>query len=76
MSVNNLDMQKLHLAPKPVQFFIALLVAALLVGAGFMLMFKEQWETLENAQNEEVTSRSSLWTKAVRQPIWKICRLS
>lgn len=55
MSVNNLDMQKLHLAPKPVQFFIALLVAALLVGAGFMLMFKEQWETLENAQNEEIT---------------------
>ncbi|WP_304333923.1 type 4a pilus biogenesis protein PilO [Conchiformibius steedae] len=55
MNMNELDMQKLHLAPKPVQFFIALLVAALLVVAGFVLMFQEQWENLQTAQSEEVT---------------------
>ncbi|MDO5356649.1 MAG: type 4a pilus biogenesis protein PilO [Conchiformibius sp.] len=53
MNVNEMDFQKLHLAPKPVQFLVALVLAALMVVAGYFVLFQEQYENFQAAQTKE-----------------------
>lgn len=53
MNMNEMDFQKLHLAPKPVQFLVALLLAALMVVAGYFVFFQEQYDTFQEAQAKE-----------------------
>lgn len=49
----NIDMQKLHLAPKAVQILCALGLAAAIVAGGYFLQFQEQYENIEIAKTEE-----------------------
>ncbi len=53
-SQNNIDIQKLHLAPKAVQLFAAIGLAVLLVVVGYFASFKTQLETLETAKTTEM----------------------
>lgn len=55
MNVNELDLQKLHLAPKPVQFLVALCLAVLLVIAGYFVVFQAQWDEWKAAEEKEVS---------------------
>lgn len=53
MNVNEIDFNKLHLAAKPVQMVVALVLAALIVGGGYFFMFKDQMETWDAAKERE-----------------------
>lgn len=66
MNTNELDFQKLHLAPKPVQFLLALIVAILMLVAGYFVMFQEQWDTLSSAKEKETTLRDD-YTKLAQE---------
>lgn len=54
MSSQQIDIQKLHLAPKAVQLMAAVALAVVLVAVGYFAMFKEQMETLETAKTTEM----------------------
>lgn len=62
--MNELDLQKLHLAPKPVQFLVALCLAALLLVAGYFVMFQEQWTNLKDAETKEETLKTEFEQKS------------
>lgn len=53
-SKQNIDIQKLHLAPKAVQFLAAIALGVVLVVAGYFASFKTQLETLETAKATEM----------------------
>lgn len=53
-SKQNIDIQKLHLAPKAVQFLAAIALGVVLVIAGYFASFKTQLETLETAKATEM----------------------
>lgn len=70
--MNEFDFQKLHLAPKPVQFLVALVLAALMVVAGYFLSFQSQYETLEEKQATEESLKNEyqgLAVEAVSLPV-------
>lgn len=54
MSSQQIDIQKLHLSPKPVQMLAAIALAVVIVVAGYFASFKTQLETLETAKSTEV----------------------
>ena len=47
------DVNKLHLQPKPVQLLLAIVLAAALVGVGYVALFQSQLEELTAAQEKE-----------------------
>lgn len=53
-SKQNIDIQKLHLAPKAVQFLAAIALGVVLVVVGYFASFKTQLETLETAKTTEM----------------------
>lgn len=66
MSKNNIDMQKLHLAPAAIQFLVAIGLAAVIVGAGYFLKFQEQYEEIQAAQEQENTLKGEYETHVVK----------
>lgn len=67
MSSQQIDIQKLHLAPKPVQILAAIVFAVVLVGVGYVAMFKEQMETLETAKTTELDELRPKYKKIATQ---------
>lgn len=66
MSGQNIDIQKLHLSPKPVQIVVALLLGAAIVGFGYVFSFQEQMETWNAAQEEEVRLKNDYTALSVK----------
>lgn len=62
-----IDIQKLHLAPKPVQLIAAVILAVVLVGVGYLVMFKEQMETLDTAKATEMDELRPKYEKIATQ---------
>lgn len=60
------DVNKLHLQPKPVQLLLAIVLAAALVGVGYVALFQSQLEELTAAQEKEEQLKQEFTEKAVR----------
>ena len=60
------DVNKLHLQPKPVQLLLAIVLAAALVGVGYVVLFQSQLEELTAAQEKEEQLKQEFTEKAVR----------
>lgn len=66
MKKNELDMQKLHLAPKAVQILFAMILAILIVVAGYFAQFQTQWEDIKAAEEKETELKGQYEQKAVQ----------
>lgn len=62
MNVNEIDFNKLHLAAKPIQIIVALVLAAFIVGASYLFVFKDQLETWDTAKQREETLKTEYET--------------
>ena len=60
------DVNKLHLQPKPVQLLLAIVLAAALVGVGYVALFQSQLEELTAAQEKEEQLKQEFTEKAIR----------
>ena len=60
------DVNKLHLQPKPVQLLLAIVLAAALVGVGYVALFQSQLEELTAAQEKEEQLKQEFTEKSIR----------
>ncbi|QMT32331.1 type IV pilus inner membrane component PilO [Alysiella filiformis] len=63
---NELDIQKLHLAPKAVQFLVAIILAVLIVVAGYFAQFQTQLEDIKAAEEKEDELKTQYEQKAIQ----------
>lgn len=66
MNLNELDLQKLHLAPKIVQILFAIVLAALIVVAAYFAQFQTQLEEIKVAEEKEVELKEQYEAKALQ----------
>lgn len=66
MKKNELDIQKLHLAPKIVQMLFAVILAVLIVVAGYFAQFQTQWEDIKAAEEKETELKGQYEQKAIQ----------
>lgn len=66
MKMNELDIQKLHLAPKAIQLLFAILLAVLIVVAAYFAQFQTQLEEIKVAEEKEVELKGQYEQKAVQ----------
>lgn len=66
MKKNELDIQKLHLAPKAVQMLFAIILAALIVVAGYFAQFQTQLEDIQAAEEKETELKGQYEQKAIQ----------
>lgn len=64
--MNELDLQKLHLAPKIVQILFAIVLAALIVVAAYFAQFQTQLEEIKVAEEKEVELKGQYEAKAIQ----------
>ena len=60
------DVNKLHLQPKPVQLLLAIILAAALVGVGYVALFQSQLEELTAAQEKEEQLKQEFAEKSIQ----------
>lgn len=66
MNLNEIDFKQLHLQSKSIQFACALILAAIIIGLGYLLLFSEQYTEYQNAQAKEVTLKEDFSKKSVQ----------
>lgn len=66
MNLNELDLQKLHLAPKIVQILFAVILAALIVVAAYFAQFQTQLEEIKVAEEKEAELKGQYEAKALQ----------
>ena len=64
--MKELDLQKLHLAPKIVQILFAIVLAALIVVAAYFAQFQTQLEEIKVAEEKEVELKGQYEAKAIQ----------
>lgn len=65
MNLNEIDFKQLHLQSKGIQFACALILAAIIIGIGYLLLFSDQYNEYKAAQEKEVTLKEDFSKKSV-----------
>lgn len=66
MNLNELDLQKLHLAPKIVQILFATVLAVLILVAAYFAQFQTQLEEIKDEESKEVDLKEKYEAKAIQ----------
>lgn len=65
MNLNEIDFKQLHLQSKGIQFACALILALIIVGIGYLLLFNDQYSEYKTAQEKEVSLKDDFSKKSV-----------